>query len=149
MNDHFLAGALLALTVFGANMTPATAQGEAARKSKDVKPPAGQAQAAPAGGATLAAVLVDAEKRAQKRQATVQVRVKGLKLVDPAERRETAAAGEGHLHYRVDDGPVIATTSTKLSFHELASGRRTISVQLAANDHTPLGAAETLGVTIP
>jgi hypothetical protein len=49
----------------------------------------------------------------------------------------------------VDDGPVVATPASKLSFHGLKSGPHTISVVLAANDHTPLGPAQKLSVTIP
>lgn len=57
--------------------------------------------------------------------------------------------GQGHLHYRVDDGPVIATTSAKLSFHGLASGKHKIVVMLANNDHSPAGPQQTLEVTVP
>jgi hypothetical protein len=52
------------------------------------------------------------------------------------------------LHYRVDNGPVVATTSTKLSFHELPVGEHKIMVMLAGNDHQPLGPRETLSVRI-
>ena len=62
---------------------------------------------------------------------------------------ERPIKGEAHLHYRVDDGPVIATTATKLSFHELTPGQHTITVMLAANNHKPLGPQQTLTVTIP
>jgi hypothetical protein len=85
----------------------------------------------------LTAKLVDAEKKAQEKAATVQVQVSGVKLIDPAAAKEQPRKGQGHLHYRVDGGPVIATTSTKLSFHELTSGEHKIVVTLAANDHKP------------
>jgi hypothetical protein len=62
---------------------------------------------------------------------------------------EKPMKGQGHLHYRVDDGPVIATTSTKLSFHDLKPGAHKIEVVLAANDHNPLGPKATLNVTVP
>jgi hypothetical protein len=99
--------------------------------------------------ATLTATLIDAEKKAQKKSATVQVTVTGIALIDPAKVNEKPRAGQGHLHYRVDDGPVIATTTTKLSFHELTSGPHHITVMLAANDHNPLGPEQTLDVNIP
>ena len=100
-------------------------------------------------GATMTAKLVDPEMKAQKKEATVTVDVKGVKLTDPAEAKEQPKAGQGHLHYQVDDGPVIATTSPKLSFHGLSSGTHKIVVMLAANDHSPLGPQETLTVTVP
>ena len=101
------------------------------------------------GTATLKARLIDPEKKAKEKTATVEVTVGGVALTDPAKVGEKPIKGEGHLHYRVDDGPVIATTTTKLSFHELTPGVHKILVVLAANDHTPLGPQETLTVTIP
>jgi hypothetical protein len=62
---------------------------------------------------------------------------------------EKPRPGQGHLHYQVDDGPVIATTATKLSFHGLKPGAHKIVVTLAANDHSPLGPQQALEVTIP
>lgn len=100
-------------------------------------------------GVAMTAKLVDPEMKAQKKEATVMVEVKGIKLTDPAEAKEQPKAGQGHLHYQVDDGPVIATTSPKLSFHGLSSGTHKIMVVLAANDHSPLGPQETLTVTVP
>lgn len=108
------------------------------------------AQETPAKGtATLTATLVDAEKKAAQKAATVEVKTTGINLTDPAKANEMAKAGEGHLHYQVDDGPVIATTTTKLSFHGLSSGAHKIVVMLAGNDHNPLGPQQTLEVTIP
>jgi hypothetical protein len=105
--------------------------------------------AAQKGTPTLTAKLVDGEKKAQQKAATVDVKVTGIKLIDPATVNEKAATGQGHLHYQVDDGPIIATTTTKLSFHGLAPGPHKIVVMLAGNDHNPLGPQETLNVTIP
>lgn len=98
---------------------------------------------------TLTARLIDPEKKAKEKTATVEVTVGGVALTDPAKVGEKPINGQGHLHYRVDDGPVIATTTTKLSFHELTPGVHKILIVLAANDHTPLGPQETLTVTIP
>ena len=113
------------------------------------KSTATQAAAAKTGTATLAATLVDAEKKAAQKAATVQVKTTGIRLIDPATVGEKPRAGQGHLHYQVDSGPIIATTATKLSFHELSSGPHKIMVVLAANDHSPLGPQQTLEVTIP
>src|SRR5262245_30799139 len=100
-------------------------------------------------GATpeLSAKLSDPEKKAQEHTATVEVKVAGIQLIDPAAVNEQQ--GQGHLHYQVDTGPVIATTTTKLSFHELSSGAHEITVMLVSSDHQPLGPRETLTVNIP
>jgi hypothetical protein len=98
---------------------------------------------------TLTATLVDAEKKAQQKAATVEVKVTGIKLIDPAKANEQPKAGEGHIHYQVDDGPIIATPAMKLSFHGLTSGEHKIMVVLSGNDHNPLGPQQTLTVKIP
>jgi hypothetical protein len=98
---------------------------------------------------TLKATLVDADNKAKKQEATVEVKVAGISLTDPAKAKEQPKPGEGHIHYQVDDGPVIATTAPKLSFHGLKPGPHKIMVMLAANDHTPLGPQETLNITVP
>lgn len=138
MNIHSKANRLIAiagLLVLGLSIN-AGARVPAASK---------QAGAAP----TLTARLIDPEKKAKDKTATVEVTVGGVVITDPAKAGEKPIKGQGHLHYRVDDGPVIATTATKLSFHELTPGMHKILVVLAANDHTPLGPQETLTVTIP
>ena len=120
-------------------------------------PPANASDSTPPGTSSMSAAhepkleakLVDADEKAKKKSATVSVEVHGVKLIDPATVKEKPAKGQGHLHYRIDDGPVIATTATKLSFHELTSGPHTFLVMLAANDHSPLGPSVTLNVTIP
>jgi hypothetical protein len=101
------------------------------------------------GAPTLTATLVDPQKKAQQKAATVEVKTTGINLIDPAKANEMAKPGQGHLHYQVDDGPVIATPATKLSFHGLASGAHKIVIMLAGNDHNPLGPQQTLEVTIP
>lgn len=98
---------------------------------------------------TMTAKLIDPEKKAAGRAATVEVTTSGVELVDPALSMEKAVPGQGHLHYQVDKGPIIATPSAKLSFHELTPGTHTIVVVLAGNDHKPLGPQQTLSVTVP
>ena len=102
-----------------------------------------------AGGPTLDAQLLNPVELAKKKAASVQVRVTGIELIDPASVGEKPKAGQGHLHYRVDDGPVIATTATKLSFHELTPGQHHIVVLLAGNDHRPLGPSKSLDLEVP
>jgi len=98
---------------------------------------------------SLDAQLVAAEAAARKGSATVQVKLSGIEMVDPAQVQEKPRSGQGHLHYQVDEGPVIATTTTKLSFHELSTGMHRIAVALVGNDHQPLGPREELQVAIP
>ncbi|HEU4430724.1 MAG TPA: DUF6130 family protein [Myxococcota bacterium] len=98
---------------------------------------------------TLSAKLVDREAKARKGEMTVEVSVSGLEIVDAAKAMEQPTTGQGHLHYRLDDGPVVATTATKLSFHGLAAGSHRLEVRLAGNDHKPLGPAQNLSITVP
>ncbi len=70
-------------------------------------------------------------------------------MIDADEAGPSPRAGQGHLHYQVDGGPVIATAARKLAFHELAPGERRIRVALVGNDHKSLGPEETLIVLIP
>jgi hypothetical protein len=127
-------------------LTSAVALGLALGASAQYAQPAG---ASAAGDAKLSAELVNAEAKARKQEATVTVTVSGVQLVDPATVNEKPQKGQGHLHYQVDNGPVIATTTTKLSFHGLTPGRHKIMVVLAANDHSPLGPQQSLEVTVP
>lgn len=98
---------------------------------------------------TLDAQLLNQDALAKKATASVQTRVTGIRLIDPASVGEKPKSGQGHLHYRVDDGPVIATTATKLSFHKLTPGKHHIVVMLAGNDHKPLGPSKSLDVEVP
>jgi hypothetical protein len=104
---------------------------------------------ATAKGVTLDATLVERDIKAKKQEAAVEVKVSGLEIVDPGKANEKAAEGQGHIHYQLDDGPMIATTATKLSFHGLKPGQHTIMVMLAGNDHSPLGPQKRLELTVP
>jgi len=102
-----------------------------------------------AGKPGLEARLVDAESNAIKASAVVRVEVVGVELIDPDLATPDSKAIQAHLHYRVDDGPVIATPVAKLAFHGLTAGRHRIEVVLADSDHQPLGPSQKLEVTIP
>ncbi len=102
-----------------------------------------------AGNAQLNATLVNPDKMSQEKAATIEVNARGVKIVDPAKAGQQPRKGQAHFHYKLDDGPVIATTSTKLSFHQLSSGAHKLTVQLAGNDHQPLGPEQTLDINIP
>jgi hypothetical protein len=98
---------------------------------------------------TLKVVIVPADPKTLKKSATVKVEVQGLKLVDPGSVRGESVVGEGHLHYQLDLGPVIATTATTLCFQNLKSGPHTITVALASDDRKPIGPATTLSILVP
>ncbi len=100
-------------------------------------------------GATMSAQLVNPEEEAKERAAVVKVSVSGIQLVDPDTAGKTPHPGQGHLAYRVDMGPVVVTTATKLAFHELPQGPHRIVVELVANDGTPIGPHRVLNVTAP
>ncbi len=98
---------------------------------------------------SMTAMLLNEAKNAQRMEADVKVNVKGIKLVDPDSANGRPISGQGHLHYRVDDGPIIATTTPKLDFHGLTSGKHTITVMLVGNDHSQIGPSQTLTVNVP
>ena len=97
----------------------------------------------------LEAWLAEKDALAQRGGMRVEAKVSGIQLIDPASVREAPRAGQGHLHYRVDGGPVIATPATSLGFHELAPGSHQVEVTLVGNDHEPLVPAEVLDVMVP
>jgi hypothetical protein len=94
---------------------------------------------------TLSVSLKDRDENARKQGASIVATVTGLQLVDPG----APQAGQGHLHYRLDGGPVIATTATKLGFHALTPGPHRIEVALVGNDHKALGPKQTVSLEIP
>lgn len=100
-------------------------------------------------GKNISASLVNPELNAKRKTATIQVSVTGVQLIDLASVNEKPMKGQGHIHYQVDNGMVIATPTKKLSFHELSSGSHIISATLAGNDHQALSAPIILSVIIP
>ena len=106
---------------------------------------AARAVAAPA----LDAELINEPANARNASAVIRVAVSGIDLVDPDDAGADARAGQGHLEYRLDGGPVIATTVSKLAFQELAPGSHNVVVSLAGNDGEPLGPKETVPILIP
>ena len=98
---------------------------------------------------SMKAEMVETENKAKRREATVIVTTAGIELVEPSMAPEAARVGQGHLTYRVDDGPVIGTTATRLSFFELSKGEHKISITLAGNDRKPLTDPITFIMTVP
>lgn len=98
---------------------------------------------------TMTAVLVDAQSMAAKKSAKVKVELVAFQLVDPETVNEKPAPGQGHLHYRVDQGPTVASPSPKFSVHDLSSGPHKIKVTLVGNDHMPVGPETVLDLQVP
>ncbi|HSA60159.1 MAG TPA: hypothetical protein VLJ37_10795 [bacterium] len=97
----------------------------------------------------ISARLVDKTKNAANRTATVEVTVRGVRLVDPAFASQVPGSIQGHLLFQLDGGPIIATPTSRLSFRELAPGEHTISVNLADDHHMPMGLPVLLTVSVP
>lgn len=102
-----------------------------------------------ASGFFITARLVDGKKNAAKRAATVEVVVKGIRLGDPALTSQAPGPIKGHLHYQLDEGAIVATSSPKLSFHELSPGEHKIWVNLVDDNHMPIGMPVVLTLTVP
>ena len=60
-----------------------------------------------------------------------------------------ASLAAAHLHYQLDNGPIVATSAKTLEFANLTSGSHTITVYVADASHTPLSDQKTLTVTVP
>jgi len=133
----------------GAQERPRTSEGTSTAQSGIERQKEQATQQGSGHPAALSAKLVDADKHAKEQAASVEVTVAGIQIIDPAAVREQPKEGQGHLHYQVDHGPLIATTAPKLSFHELSAGEHKITVKLVGNDHQPLGPQKILTVRIP
>jgi hypothetical protein len=94
--------------------------------------------------ARVNARLVAMEESAPMREAFVEVDVIGLPAAGTARMTKAPV-----ILYHIDDGPVIATSERKLSFHELDPGQHTITVALETADHIALGPKQTLSLRVP
>jgi hypothetical protein len=81
------------------------------------------------------------------RDARLRVDIAGIQLIDPAITHGIRTPGRGHLLYRVDGEPIVATTATDLAFRNLGAGPHTIDVMLVASDFAPLGPQQRIHVT--
>jgi hypothetical protein len=96
----------------------------------------------------LTATFVDKTKDSADRTAAVAVEVSGVSLVDPATTDGQPKPGQAHIHYQLDDGPVIATITPKLTFHHMKAGPHRMVVMLAGNDHKQVGAEKSLSLDL-
>lgn len=98
---------------------------------------------------SFTASLIDPERNAASRRATVQVRTTGIRIVDPAASAGAPVPGEAHYQYQLDDQPPVSTSSDRLSFENLTSGDHRIAVRLAGSDGRPLGPEQTFAIRVP
>lgn len=91
---------------------------------------------------------------------TVEVDVEGFDVMDKL--GEAAAAGEGHVHFYLDQDPPTtpgqpavtaegtyhATATTSHTWEDVPAGTHTFAVQLVNNDHTPLDPPVVAEVTV-
>ncbi|MFB3916608.1 MAG: hypothetical protein ACE14M_07760 [Terriglobales bacterium] len=99
-------------------------------------------------GPLITAKLVDEHRNAKQRRAAVEVQTAGVELVTPGAKLPPKLY-YAHIRYRLDDGPVISTTSKRWVFENLAPGEHRIQAALAATDNKPMGKPATLKVHIP
>jgi hypothetical protein len=97
------------------------------------------------GNVTLTIKLVDEAMLSKDKMAKVDVAVTGVKLM--TEHKGTTMGS--HLHYQIDDSPIIVTGSPTLSFANLTPGKHTINVTVVDAKHSPLAGPETIEVNIP
>lgn len=97
---------------------------------------------------TLNVKVLDQKENTAQKAISVESEVQNFDLADPHEVNEIVKEGQGHIHYRLDDGPVIATTAKRLSFHEVKPGTHTLTVNLAGNDHKQVGTEQKLSVEV-
>ncbi len=81
------------------------------------------------------------------RAATVRVAVVGATLAEPGTAIRPRE-GHAHLHYRLDQGSVLCTTATTMTFRELSGGMHTVTVSLAGDDHKELGPRQVIPINV-
>ena len=74
--------------------------------------------------------------------ARMRIDVQGIQLIDPAITNGIRRPGHGHLLYRIDRQPIVATAATDLTFRNLGPGPHLIDVMLVTSDFMPLGPGE-------
>jgi hypothetical protein len=100
-------------------------------------------------GPLLVASLVNPDMNARNHKAVIEVQTDGLKIVDPAAVNDEPSVDEGHIEYRLDNGPIENTTSKTWSFEHLSAGEHLIRVALVTSDNHQIGKESKLRVKIP
>ena len=102
----------------------------------------------PQNGPRLRAQLADKEKNLQRRLAVVDVDVQGVALADPTSN-QYSMPGQGHLRFRLDNGPYILPLNNRIAFEALTPGKHTIEVTLADNNYRLIAPKIELQITVP
>lgn len=100
-------------------------------------------------GPLLIVKFVNQKENAQHRRAVIEVQTDGLKMVDPVVGNHEPRSDEGHIQYRLDNGPIQNTTSITWTFDHLSPGKHLIRVAVASNDNHQLGEEKALKVCVP
>lgn len=122
--------------------TPTTGSSMMTRTDRTVL--AGQVATAPDFGVRLVAP----DKFGKQKTAVVDVSIDGVDLVDPA-THPRPKRDEGHIVYKVDNGPEMTTTSRRFEIQNLPPGDHIITVYLDGNDNHEISPEHRLKVYIP
>lgn len=118
-------GLLLALVLLAACATDTGSSGDssaAPSSGATVEPPT-MTLVTPAAGAVVPAGTV-----------TVAVETTGLEFVMPS---NTNVAGQGHVHFTLDDGSEEMSVEKSFEFENVEPGQHTLEAQLVQNDTKP------------
>ena len=101
----------------------------------DAKESSGSSQnVAPATAPTLELVAPAAGTTIAAGDVTMSVKTTGLKFVMPS---NTLVPGEGHVHFTLDDGSEMMSTSPEYVYEGVSAGEHTLTAELVQNDTKP------------
>ncbi len=92
--------------------------------------------------------LVKTEEFAKQHKALVEAQVYGLELVSPGQN-QAPNEYQGHIVYRVDNGPEQTAANERFEIAGLSLGNHTIAVHLADNEGHAISPEHRLLVRIP
>ena len=101
-----------------------------------------------ADGPRLRAQFVGKARNLEHRLAVVQADVEGVLLADPTDP-QYKMRDQGHIQFRLDQGPYILPLGNRIAFEGLTPGKHNIEVMLADNSYRPMGPKVELEITVP
>jgi len=101
-----------------------------------------------ANGPRLRAQFVDKARNLEHRLAVVEVDAEGVLLADPTDS-QYKMRDQGHIQFRLDQGPYILPLGNRIAFEGLTPGKHNIEVMLADNSYRPMGPKVELEITVP
>lgn len=116
---------MLVTVVLLAACTSASPSDKGTSSSPDAKPAVAPTLTlvTPAAGSTVAAGEVE-----------VTIETSGLKFTMPS---NTNVAGEGHVHFSLDGGPIVMSTEKTTTLKDVKPGAHKLVAELVQNDTTP------------